>query len=853
MRRGSFRSAGDPEEALVWYFDQGFPEKYKAVFNDPTTGIAAQTNKLFADSGRKITLSFKNYDEDLTAGQGPRQFGDIRYNFLRWIADEYSTDGFSGITLFGVDPRTGELKDCNIEFVDYNIQDSIVQRLDAYLQSIGACAGFDPKTATCPNGSSISDLTTPWPDPADQGSCTADIPIAQAGLVANHNGSSTLYSKMQQYLHKPAETYGNLGPQDFIPSQDADFTQAYYQLLPYYFFADPDMNEFVVREGGGGVYGPAEYWTDMKNETAFQALSAQIEQGQTPFEDVTGTAGLTNATAFLNNLKTLTQGHKDFVNKLHYAPFQSHMDAPEAFSLPALMAKNARHCKADGTYETKQEWVQNLVDSYWALVMWHEFGHSLGLQHNFAASVDQPNWDVKTKADGTPVLDQWGNPQYKQQQSSVMEYGIAPADTFSTPGWAPYDRGAISFIYANDQKNGVSDPSTTGVSGQLSATAPWKDPNGYNADGTEKQFLYCHHEHLKYSPFCREGDYGTRPSEIIANQIDMYEWQYKWRNFRTYRKIWDDSQYASAPIGIVTDMRRFVPLDVYDWNTGEIADTLHRLGVQPPASVNSNAEYYDQLGNKFNNEVSSANQMVAAFHEGIIQQSSGERPYATVYDKYYGDVTQQGIILDKLYAMQSWVGLWAMDNYDPNQAGAYIASYSGAGDDTYDSIAEQAVVSMIGGGYDVYPYFVPLAVAQFAQDTHSPNFSGRVDARDWIGGYVFNREQDFLDFFRKKAIDNNADGCTDLATCTYDPQAGTVSDQYNQFLGPDNRTWIWAYIADRNQWVAVDKERNTASYQIVRAYTADVIYSKDDGSFPGSAYSLELPIKYFMDSYTMYN
>ena len=31
------------------------------------------------------------------------------------------------------------------------------------------------------------------------------------------------------------------------------------------------------------------------------------------------------------------------------------------------------------------------------------------------------------------------------------------------------------------------------------------------------------------------------------------------------------------------------------------------------------------------------------------------RPYATVYDKYYGDVTQQGIILDKYFAMQDFV------------------------------------------------------------------------------------------------------------------------------------------------------------------------------------------------------
>ena len=157
--------------------------------------------------------------------------------------------------------------------------------------------------------------------------------------------------------------------------------------------------------------------------------------------------------------------------------------------------------------------------------------------------------------------------------------------------------------------------------------------------------------------------------------------------------------------------------------------------------------------------------MVAAFHKAVIQQSAGERPYKTVYDKYYGDVTQQGIILDKLFAMQGFVGIWPTDNYDQNQAGYYIASYSGIGDSSYQYVAQDTVSSMIGGQYDVFPYFVPLAVAQFAQDTHDPSFFGRIEARDWIGGHVFNRLDDFLSYFRDIAVQNNLDGCPDMDSC----------------------------------------------------------------------------------------
>ena len=42
--------------------------------------------------------------------------------------------------------------------------------------------------------------------------CSAEQ--ADPNFAANHNGNSSLYQKMQQYLQKPASTYGNLGPQD---------------------------------------------------------------------------------------------------------------------------------------------------------------------------------------------------------------------------------------------------------------------------------------------------------------------------------------------------------------------------------------------------------------------------------------------------------------------------------------------------------------------------------------------------------------------------------------------------------------------------------------------------------------
>jgi hypothetical protein len=839
----------NPNEPIVWYFAEGFPEKYKGFFTNKD-GIIDQTNKILEAAQVKARVTFKNFDQDLVDGQAPRQPGDIRYSFIRWIPDVDSGSGFLGVEQSVPDPRTGELISSSININDYPVKDRLTQHLDVYLKSLGlsddvnATGEWPDGPAGCKDGDILPIAVSVKAAIAAQnqmnGVTGAPDPTGDDIAQAQHNNSS-LYQKMQTYLQKPAAAFGNLAPSDFVAPQDDDFYHAYYALLPYYVYADPAANFFVTPEGGSGSYGPdsSQIFDVFAQETQFQRLAAKIDRGEAPYEGVSGPDGVKNALGFLNQMKKLTLAHKDFEYKKKFLHPHQRLDAPNIISLQSVAKDASRRC-VNGKWQTKQEWIDNQVDVFWELTMWHEFGHALGLDHNFMASVDRPNFP--TYKDGS------GNERVALYSSSVMEYNQRYVDVAARPVWAPYDQGALAWIYANSVKAG--DPGTS-ITGQASPTAPWKDPLGFAADGTEKNFLYCSAVHEKYTPLCRTFDLGSTPSEIMANQIEEYESNYQWRNFRTYRKFWDDSSYANGPANTIVDMRRFLSLWYFDWGSGELADSLRRIGIQNPDPQGSALEYYTALTNKFNKEASSANQMVAAFHKAVIQQSSGERPYTTLYDKYYGDVTQQGIILDKLFAMQGWVALWPTDNYDPNQAGSYIASYSTVGDSSYDYVAADAVNSMVGGQYDVFPYFVPLAVAQFAQDTHDPSFSGRPEVRDWIGGQVFYRLDDFLAYFRELAVQNNEPGCDSIATCTYDPRG--LSDTHNEFVGPDLRHWIWAYIPDRNTWVAVQKERNTASYVIIRNYTDYVIFQQDDGAFPGGAYGALLPLKFFLDSFNSFN
>jgi len=935
----------DPTKEIKWYFEDGFPTKYMPYFTKNTAVLPAGTtplanlqtiedgtNALLKQAAAPAVVSFHLATEGLSCTNASttcnqacasnadcaptteicvaatklctptRKFGDVRYNMLRWVESEDQQAFFAGVTSAVVDPRSGEELSGDIVFENFAIKDYYTTRIDAYLQAIGASPSgpFD---------------ATPWPDAVTDAAgnpvtCAAatdvgkSVPIVPTTLQHNHNGNSTLFQKMQQYLYKPVQQYGQLGPQDFIlnhldsaGNRDTDFFNAYYAYLPYIIFGDPAANPFVTPEGTSPTSMSDKMWTMIHQEAQLHDLEGQLDKGFEPF-DVSGPNGEADAVSFMAQYKQMTINHRE----LNYAKLEmpyipgvgrplNHADTVDSFAMVSAIQRDGRHCIQDATgkihWESKADWIQNLEDTYWSQVFWHEFGHAMGLEHNFMASVDAPNFPAPPAQNATNPD---GSIRYPLYASSVMEYNAAVDRIFWTAGWAPYDQGAIAWIYANSQTPTSIGPTPVpagqtakGVSGQVSNKIPWNDPAGFDSMGAEHQFLYCNERHTKYTPLCRTGDIGTTPSEITANEIDAYEWQYKWRNFRQYRKIWDNSQYGDGPMNTVTELRRFLSLWTYDMSGSELTQRFNQIGVLPPPNAPSAQFYYDQLTSKFNDEMAHAGELSAAFHEAIVQQSAGARPYVTIYDNYFGDVTQQGIFLDKLDAIQSFTALWPVDNYDLNQsAGQFIASYADYGesfnlDNTaigsiYATVAEQAASSMLGGAFDAFYYAKPLAVAQFTFDTHSPNYLGanaspaRAEAQQWAGGYMFTRDQDFRVFFQSIAQQANmnvvtADGtkidCSgpDINACNYDPRTPRgypgdtyYSDTYNRFLGPDGRRWIWVFLQDRNQWLVADQDRNVATYPSMLGYTTDVIFGKDDGNF-GPAYGDALQLKYMYDYY----
>jgi hypothetical protein len=437
-------------------------------------------------------------------------------------------------------------------------------------------------------------------------------------------------------------------------------------------------------------------------------------------------------------------------------------------------------------------------------------------------------------------------------------------------GWPAYDAAALGWIYANNQDaQHVGPVAATGtsntISGQVSPTAPWNDPLGFQTDGmTEKQFLFCTDEHVAYTPLCRRYDMGSTPSEIIANEIQQREWNYLWTNFRLYHKYADFSNYGQNVATQFGEYRRFLAQWQFDWSAGELTNIRRLVGIQPPTGTTA-GDYFNQLTNKFNEDLSVANQIAATYHRAIIEQASGERPYITKFDPFYGDTTQQGIQIDKLTAIGSFSSLWPAINYfDPSQAGAYLLTNAVGQDQSYNGVAQSVMLDFLGASFATYTYAQLGPLAAFAEETHNSLWPGNLQMQSWIGGYEFTRERDFLDYVhgivvQYKFVDPiTGSTCTTLDSCAWDPRVRqtspaqlTQSDYYNRFQGPDGRTYIWMYSKQRNSWIVSDKDRNVALYTLMLNYTTDVVNGEDDGY--AGAQELERKVRYALDAFEYFD
>src|SRR5262249_38411919 len=156
---------------------------------------------------------------------------------------------------------------------------------------------------------------------------------------------------------------------------------------------------------------------------------------------------------FLDNLKkgVLDHHRAQYMKQFRNRSTMKLDAAGDLVAFSGVMERAGRHC-VDGHWETRDEWTTKLIHTYHALTGWHEFGHLLGLDHNFMGSVDGNNFPHYTAPNCNPSKDPQKCERLGMASSSVMEYASTPDRIFWSnetggPGWAPYDRGALGWLY----------------------------------------------------------------------------------------------------------------------------------------------------------------------------------------------------------------------------------------------------------------------------------------------------------------------------------------------------------------------------------------------------------------------
>jgi hypothetical protein len=179
----------------------------------------------------------------------------------------------------------------------------------------------------------------------------------------------------------------------------------------------------------------------------------------------------------------------------------------------------------------------------------HEFGHNLGLRHNFSGSFDRHNFlnDADLASMGV-------DPAHRPAYSSIMDYAVSEYNQLASFGH--YDLAALRFAYkrevevvnateaqiqslcegevrANPELNQVCQPRVEIM--KLDESLSSFDKKLEAMDLKRKAYSFCTDENAGLSSTCNRFDEGTSLTEIAKFRSERYENMYKYRNFRDGR------------------------------------------------------------------------------------------------------------------------------------------------------------------------------------------------------------------------------------------------------------------------------------------------------------------------------
>lgn len=799
-----YLSRFNPNEEIRFYLVD-VPDEFTnhAELGDIHESIATNTNAVLEQAGVDARVSFHSQGE----GGMHREPGDIRYSFVWWHNNAFTDIPWLGYGPSWMDPRTGEIINATLNFNNWQGLHWYTQVAAELLEHVSDA--FEEGEATCTPG---------------------EIRPVLSETVRSDLQNTTLFSRMESYMDQP--------PEEWVIEHDEEWYDYYHILLRDLRFFYPPYQTFVYAGRNALTAGMQDRREAlMEADQVFWDVAWSLDSPDSPtgFDDFTSPGAIEAGLDFIHRAEQSMLDHADLQRDRRMAAGLHGIDLVEGPTLIGSVADINQRCTADGTWQTFDEWEDDIRWRIAHQTSIHELGHDIGLYHNFYGSVDQPNYQPCTGC----VSQEYG------YSSSVMDYGHHFAEVGADLGWYPYDVAALTYAYRYDSQEAVDLEESADI---IRIVHPeWHDPlldpdtetGGPDGDiHLERAYLFANDYHYFLSPLVELFDLGTTPTEIVYNEIQYYDFMYQFRNFRSWRQYWETWNYPSYAFNSTFWLRRFLELWVLDWNGEDLENDLRLLGVE------GDLFFFQNIRDEFMREMGQANRMAINFYQSILTQSNAERSYATTYDSFFGDVTRLGIIYDKFYAMLTFLGLWGADYYNWDMY-AYLAYYEyNWGDAQCYSDSMDALDSMLGGSYDVYPWFLPTAVLVFAEDTHNISFGDQAK-KEWIGFRAFDRADDMSDYF---GFDPRYECWSSDGVVVDCPHAafGAEDDGHQSFHDMEGGQWTYLFLDDRNQHVCASADISPVSFQLLWDYNESVNINHAD-------YTSTYTIKYYLDYYEYFN
>lgn len=353
--------------------------------------------------------------------------GDLRYSFQNYVHNDQP--GPWGVAQFSTDPETGEYLSVVANYFS-NAGDFIAQREVDRLQWL--------------NG----DIEDPMV--LLRGDITRNTVVSRRSAV-----NKSIRSDVKQALMESDAEVAAAAGDSMVSGSSANTGDARFARM----FSGTDLErEFLVNDdmlrgfAGPSLYQPA---SALNSGLGNADLTGNVTPGVVSDEAMAAASPVSwgqdiDANQFMNDVRKLGG------NAFEYAAFFD----PQTSGLATYFKGKSR--------EEINEWLR--VELY-AAVEAHEVGHTVGLRHNFGASMDPLNYIREFWEGGY-----WNNPDKPEnaaegtvnrgaemKYASIMDYGFGVAQE-GLYGIGEYDKAAVRFIYGelldvwNPEKVSVPDP-----------------------------------------------------------------------------------------------------------------------------------------------------------------------------------------------------------------------------------------------------------------------------------------------------------------------------------------------------------------------------------------------------------